>query len=110
MQSHSPARFEDNLALPLEDFGALQKRYQSLSLPERAKAVLSDAKPALFMADQVLGHLHSQPKIRTVFDEIRKNSVLTSKMRPSEARNVLLDGNADFIDHTRRKLQAWRKT
>jgi hypothetical protein len=100
----------DIAMLPLADFGELQQRYQSMALPRRARAVLADAEPALRIADQVLAGLHSTPKIHGTLETIRKNTVLTSKMRPSEARNMLMDGNADFIDTARRKLQAWRKT
>ncbi|MFO0389187.1 MAG: hypothetical protein ACK502_05660 [Alphaproteobacteria bacterium] len=110
MQTAGSTRSIDILALPLEDFGVLQKRYQSLAIPKRAKAVLADAEPALHVADTVLNSLQTNPKIRTTLEKVSKNTVLTSKMRPSEARNMLMDGNHDFIETTRKKLQAWRKT
>ncbi len=110
MQTAGNTNSNDILALPLEDFGTLQKRYQSMTIPKRAKAMLQDAAPALNMADNVINALQTNPKIRTTIEKIRKNTVLTSKMRPSEARNMLLDGNTDFIDTSRKKLLAWRKT
>ncbi len=110
MHTGGHSRTTDILSAPLEDFGALQKRYQSMAIPKRARAVLDDAEPALHMADHVLQSLQGNPKIRIILDAMRKNSVLTSKMRPSEARNMLMDGHSDFMDVARRKLQAWRKT
>ena len=109
MQSRHIAHANANI-LPLEDFGQLQKKYQSLPLPKRAVAVLADAEPALKGADEVLQQLITTPRVRQIFENMRKNPAITGKMRPSEARNTLIDGNADFIDMARRKLQAWRKT
>ncbi len=109
MQSSTQPR-TDVAILPLEDFGLLQQKYQSLSLSKRALAVLVDADPALRAADEVLASLVHYPKLRHVFDDMRKNPAITGKMRPSEARNMLMDGTADFIGMSRKKLQAWRKT
>lgn len=97
-------------AMKLEDFGQLQSRYQSLPLTHRAQAVLADADTALRTADRILGNLAANKKIGEVFERIRNNSVTTSKMRPSEAKNMLLDSNNDFLDIARHKLAVWRKT
>ncbi|MGE0754712.1 MAG: hypothetical protein AB7L92_06085 [Alphaproteobacteria bacterium] len=96
--------------LPLERFETLQERYQSLKLRERACRMLADAKPALDAAEEVLRALAQRPKIRSLISDLRKNTRVIQKMRPSEARNMLMDPHMDFIDVTRRKLQAWRKT
>lgn len=97
-------------ALKLEDFGNLQKKYQSMSLPQRAQTVLSDSDLALRTADRILSQLSSNPRIDEVFERIRRNSTVMGKMRPSEAKNILIDTTADFIDVARHKLAVWRKT
>ena len=106
-QSLAPATLD---AMKLTDFGKLQERYQALSLPSRAQAVLADANMALQTADRILAQLSHNDKIEGVFERIRKNTVLTGKIRPSEAKNMLLDAGNDFIDMTRHKLLVWRKT
>ena len=98
------------LAVKLEEFGQMQARYEALKLPARAEAVLKDAMPALEAAEKLLTELASQAKIKQAFDKLRKNSLLTGKMRASEARNLLLDPADDFIAAARRRLAAWRKT
>ena len=110
MQTGAQTSTQDIVALPLTDFGTLQQRYQSMPIPKRAAAMLKDAEPALRTADHVLANLETNPKIRLVLEKMRKNAMLTSKMRPSEARNMLMDGNADFLEMARKKLLAWRKT
>jgi hypothetical protein len=97
-------------AMKLEDFGKLQERYQTLGLAHRAGAMLADAKPALSMAETILGTLSSTVKTKQLFDSIRKNSLLIGKMRPSDAKVTLMDNGNDFIDVTRKKIAAWRKT
>lgn len=97
-------------AMKLEDFGALQARYQALKLARRADAVLHDADVALRTADKLIAMVSSNKKIEEVFERIRKNSVTTGKMRPSEAKNILMDSANDFLDVTRHKLAVWRKT
>jgi hypothetical protein len=94
----------------LEDFGALQSRYQPLTLSKRALAVLSDAEPVLHTCEQLLGELAEHPDIKKVFDAVRKNPQLTGKMRVSEAKNILMDADNDFIALTLHKLSAWQKT
>lgn len=96
--------------ITLEDYGKLQERYQALPLSERAGAVLSDAEPALAAATDILAMLASNPKIKHMIDVVRKNPALMGKIRPSDAKNTLLDASNDFIDVTRKKLAAWRKT
>jgi len=108
--THSVSPLSPLLAAPLEDFGHLQERYQSLGLARRAATVLLDAEPALQTADRLLTSLAAHSKITPAFDRVRKNHVLTGKMRASEAKNLLVDDNDDFIEATRRKLAAWRKT
>jgi len=105
--SFSPA--SSLLALPLEDLDRREARYQPLSLSGRAKAALADAEPALQAAERLLQTLTEQDSIGQAFDRVRKNPVFTGKMRPSEAKNLLLDGD-DFIEGACRKLATWRKT
>lgn len=97
-------------AMRLEDFGKLTDRYQAMSLSPRAQAVLADAETALKTADRILANLANNSKITEVFERIRKNSVITGKMRPSEAKNMLMDSSNDFIDVARHKLAVWKKT
>src|SRR4051812_39047316 len=87
------------MSMKLVDFGQLQERYQSLKPASRAAAVLTDAEPALAAAERILKDLSSQAAIKQAFDTIRKNSLLTGKMRPSEARTMLTEGE-DFIEGT----------
>lgn len=108
-QSHV-SRSSNSAMLPLQPFDVLQGRYQPLALQERAEAMLSDATPALMAAAEVLRSLSQSPKIRTIITKFRKNSPLIEKMRPSEARNMLMDPHMDFLDVAQRKLEAWRKT
>lgn len=97
-------------AMKLEDFGKLQARYSALGLAHRAGAVLADAKPALVMAEDILAGLGSGGKSRQLFDKLRKNSPLVARMRASDAKSALMDSGNDFLDVTRKKLSAWRKT
>lgn len=94
----------------LEDFGKLQQRYHAMGLAARAKTVLVDAEPALTMADNILVALAAHAQTAQILENIKQNLVLTGKMRPSEAKVSLLDDTTLFIDTTRRKLAAWRKT
>lgn len=96
--------------LKIEDFGELQARYQSMKLKERAKAVLSDSKPALEVAERIFSDMSRQEDCKEVFDKLRKNSMLIAKLRPSDARVALTDGSCDFLKETLRRLAAWRKT
>lgn len=96
--------------MTLADFGSLQKRYQSLPLTDRAKAVLADARPALQTAQSILEELAAHDQKKRLFDGLRNNAALTGKMRASEARAALIDPNNDFIDTTLHKLASWRKT
>jgi hypothetical protein len=94
----------------LEDFGALQARYQPLPLSKRALAVLRDAEPALTTCGKLLNELSQQPAVSQVFDTVRNNPLLIGKMRPSEAKNALMDKGSDFIAVVAHKLGAWQKT
>ena len=96
--------------LALEDFSKLQARYQTLGLAERAKAVLKDAKPVLQTAERILSSLAAHPGVKQIFTDIRKNPALVGKMRPSEAKTILLDDSNDFIVSALHKLTSWRKT
>jgi hypothetical protein len=106
--THSHAK--NPTGMQLVDFGELQTRYQAMRLASRAEAVLKDAEPALHTAENILSTLASQPKMKHIFEGIRKNQALIAKMRASDAKTMLLDGGNDFIDVTRKKLSAWRKT
>lgn len=110
MHSNSQSRTQPNAAIPLMDYEKLQIRYQSLNLAERAAAVLTDAQPALGIAEDILHKLATNNAIKQVFIKIRKNSLIAGKMRPSDARDLMLDGSSDFIAGTIHKLAAWRKT
>lgn len=98
----------DNIILG--DFGELEARYQAMSLSPRAQAVLLDAETALKVADKILANLANNKDIAAAFDLVRNNEELTGKMRPSEAKNILMDPAHDFIDVSRHKLAVWRKT
>lgn len=96
--------------LALTDFGALQERYRKLSVADRARTALDDAEPALKAAEALLKDLASHAKAAHVIEDLRKNMALTGKMRASEAKTTLMDTKNDFIEATRHKLAAWRKT
>jgi hypothetical protein len=96
--------------MKIEDFGHLQTRYQSLTLASRAAAVLADAEPALQTAERILGTLAESKQTKEAFDRLRKNSLLIGKMRPSDAKVMLMDSTCDFVAETTRKVGAWRKT
>ena len=96
--------------MQIEDFSVLQSRYQSLTLAKRAEVVLDDAGPALQAAENVLNKLSQQQHLNQALANIRKNATLIGKMRPSDARNTLLDPSINFIEATQHKLAAWSKT
>lgn len=98
------------LSLPLENFEHLQARYHAMPLAERAARALADAGPALEAAEAILLQLAAGHKMKPLFESLRGNAALTGKMRGSEAKTALMDGNADFLDASRKKLSSWRKT
>lgn len=98
------------LALKIEDFGAMQARYQAMPITSRASAVLADARPALAVAEHILSAISSHAKLKQAVKHLRANHMLIAKMRVSEAKTVLLDDSNDFIQTTQQKLAAWRKT
>ena len=110
MQQNSQSRSSQPVAIPLMDYGKLQERYQSLRLIQRAEAVLQDAEPALKIAEDIVRSLATINAMKQVFVKIRKNSMIAGKMRPSDARDLMLDNTSDFIAGTLHKLAAWRKT
>jgi len=105
-----PAPTPTSFMRPLEGFDVLQSRYQALGLAGRAQEVLKDAEPALQAAEHVLNLLSEHPSSKKLFTGLRGNSLLIGKMRASEAKNMLMDASCDFIEGTRHKLAAWRKT
>jgi hypothetical protein len=109
MQTHVESSLSHS-SLQIECFDRLQERYQSLGLAARAELALRDAEPALQAADAILQKLAKNKNLDAALADIRKNFILAGKMRPSEARNLLLDASADFIEATRHKLAAWSKT
>jgi len=109
MQTHAES-LTPHASLKIEGFDQLQARYQSLGLAARAELALHDAEPALQAADAILQKLAKNKNLDAALADIRKNFILAGKMRPSEARNLLLDASADFIEATRHKLAAWSKT
>ena len=96
--------------LQIEDFSLLLSRYQSQNLARRATMVLLDAKPALLVTQKVVDALAANKHLAQALKNIRGNSALIAKIRPSEARNALLDADNDFIKATRNKFAAWSKT
>lgn len=98
------------MPVKLEDFGELQARYLAMGLAKRATAVLYDAEPALKTADEILTKLSTNKHVQLALANIRRSLPLIGKLRPSEAKNILVDPSTDFIDSTRKKLAAWRKT
>lgn len=101
---------QSTMTMKLEDFGELQTRYASMKIGARAAAVLEYADAALQTAERILKTLSSDANSKQAFNNIRKNALLLGKMRPSEAKALLMDGNDDFLGGTSRKLAAWRKT
>lgn len=111
MLSSNAAKMSQGLLnLKIEDFGELQARYQAMRLSDRAKAVLSDAEPALKTAERIFSELGANDACKQVFEKLRKNSALIAKLRPSDARVALMDGSCDFLKETQRRLATWRKT
>ncbi len=110
MQNSSQSRPTPYAATPLVDFRKLQERYQSVKLAERARLVLMDADPALKIAEDILMKLASSNPVKLMFGKMRKNAMLAGKMRPSGARDLMIDSSSDFVAGTIRKLAAWRKT
>lgn len=98
------------MPVKLEEFGALQARYLSLPLAQRADAVLYDAEPALQAAEEILETLSGSRHVAAALAAIRASLPLIGKLRPSEAKNVLVDPANDFIACTRCKLVAWRRS
>jgi hypothetical protein len=109
MHSNNPSRTH-TAAIPLMDYEKLRQRYQSLGPAGRAAAVLEDAAPALGIAEDILQKLQASNAIKQTFANVRRNSMIAGKMRPSDARDLMLDSNSDFIAATLHKLAAWRKT
>jgi hypothetical protein len=96
--------------MPIENFGDMQARYQIMPIASRALAVLSDAEAALTTAKRILISLEEQPKISLAIANLRKDSLLTSRVRASEAKTVLMDDGVDFIQTTTQKLTQWHRT
>lgn len=99
----------ETAAMKLEDFGELQARYKAMKLAERGKAVIAYAEPALQTADRMLAELAGHD-MKKIFAAIRKNAAIAGKMRPSGAKNMLMDASSDFLEGTCHKLAAWRRT
>lgn len=97
-------------ALPLQDFGSLQARYQPLKLRGRAEAILADADPALSIAEDILNQLAAAKALAEAFGHLRANVHLVGRIRACEAKTMLLDESMDFLAGTRRKLAAWKRT
>lgn len=110
MLNTTTAISQEPSGLPLVDFGQLQQRYNSMKLAKRAETVLADAEPALKMATDILTKLQANAKTANVLETIQKNPAIVGKMRPSEAKNMLLDEHKNFIETTCHKLAVWRKT
>ena len=96
--------------IPLEDLGKLQTRYQAMKLAARAAAVLSDAEPAMQVAERILQKLAEEKQTARAISRLASDSPLIARMRSCEARGVLMDTKTDFIQSTINKMAAWRKT
>lgn len=96
-------------SVKLADFDTLQARYLPLALPERARAMLEDAIPALTLAVEILNKLHTHKLAEQSIANLRKSLPLMGRIRPSEAKNHLQDSGSDFIRTTLHKLAAWQK-
>ena len=99
-----------NKQMKIENFSDMQSRYQSLSLSSRASVVLSDAEPALDTARKILATLSAQPKFAKAIHNLRKNSLIITRIRNSEPKTVLMDDSVDFLEATSHKLEEWHKT
>ena len=97
-------------AMKIENFEAMQARYQMLPLAGRALAVITDAKPALTIAQRILTDLSKQPKLKQALANLRNNSILIARIRASEAKSSLMDESVDFIHTAEQKLDIWNKT
>lgn len=99
-----------SLSMPIENFGDMQARYGMLPLASRASAVLADADPVMTNIKRILASLVEQPEISKAINNLRKNSLIISRIRASEAKTVLMDDSVDFIQATAKKLTGWHKT
>ncbi|NBO19856.1 MAG: hypothetical protein EBV03_11680 [Proteobacteria bacterium] len=68
------------------------------------------AQPALELAEDVLQLLAKQKEAAQALANLRKSPALLARLRPSEAKNNLMDTSNDFIQSTRHKLAAWHKS
>jgi hypothetical protein len=96
--------------MPIENFSEMQSRYQMLPLANRASAVISDARPAISAAEKILNNLASHAKLDKAITNLRNNSLLTSRIRSSEAKSALMDSSIDFIQMASGKITAWSRT
>ncbi len=96
--------------MPIENFGEMQSRYQMLPLANRASAVISDAQPAISAAHRIISSLSAQPKLEQAIANLRNNSLLTSRIRASEAKSALMDSSIDFIQMADGKITSWNRT
>ena len=96
--------------MKIENFGDMQARYQTLPLTNRAEAVMSDAEPALAITQKILSNLSKHQKLPQAISNLRSNSFIISRIRPSEAKTVLVDDSVNFIQVANQKLASWHKT
>jgi len=96
--------------MPIENFSDMQSRYQMLPLANRASAVITDAQPAISAAQRIINNLTAQPKLEQAIINLRNNSILTSRIRASEAKSILMDTSIDFMQMASGKITAWSKT
>lgn len=95
--------------MPINNFGDLQMKYLSLSVPNRAAEVLSDAEQAFNIISDILAELAKEQKTVQAISNLRKNDLIISRIRPSEAKSMLMDDSLDFINLTSKKLSNWYK-
>lgn len=96
--------------MKIENFDEIQARYQMMPLANRAMAVISDAKPALTGAQQILKALSKENNLQKAITNLRHNSSIISRIRPSQAKTELMDESLDFIKNAENKLMQWHKT
>lgn len=99
----------DLSVMPISNFGDLQIKYLSMSVPNRAAEVLSDVEQAFAIISDILAEIAQEPKTVQAISNLRKSDLIISRIRPSEAKSMLLDESMDFMKLTSKKLSNWYK-
>jgi hypothetical protein len=99
----------DSSIMKIGNFGEMQMRYQLMPLASRASAVISDAEAAFAIVKRILIELSTDPKRIKAVASLRNNSIIVSRIRPSEAKTVFMDESVDFIQTSLQKLEGWKQ-